>query len=94
MLAQISAITDILIIIFFSILITDDFPLYFKQFEVYFDDYKFVIPIIVVLRFYFQYLQGIILKRLELNISLNLRSYLFKEVFDKKLFSLRRLFFL
>ena len=36
MLAQISAITDILIIIFFSILITDDFPLYFKQFEVYF----------------------------------------------------------
>ena len=58
MLAQISAITDILIIIFFSILITDDFPLYFKQFEVYFDDYKFVIPIIVVLRFYFQYLQA------------------------------------
>mgnify|MGYP001291484910 FL=1 len=93
LLSQISAITDILIIIFFSILITDDFPSYLQQFDVYFDRYKFIIPVIVVLRFYFQYLQGIILKRLELNISLNLRGYLFKEVFEKRNYSVSDAYF-
>ncbi len=93
LLAQISAITDIIIIIFFSILITDDFPTYLVQYENLFENFKFFIPPIVILRFLFQYLQGSILKELELNISLNLRSYLFNEVFEKRNYSVSDAYF-
>ncbi len=93
LLAQISAATDIIIIIFFSILITDDFPSYLVQYEKFFVDLKFFIPPIVVFRFLFQYLQGSILKELELNISLNLRTYLFNEVFEKRNYSVSDAYF-
>ena len=64
LLAQISALTDILIILFFSVLITNDFPNFLIPYESQFEFFKYFIPIVVIFRYLFQYMQGVILKRL------------------------------
>ena len=92
-LAQISALTDISIIVFFSILITGDYPSIFKPFVNLFDSLKLVIPLLVILRFLFLYLQGIILKNLELNVNKNIKTYLLGEIFEKRNYSVSDAYF-
>ena len=87
LLAQISALTDILIILFFSVLITNDFPNFLIPYESQFEFFKYFIPIVVIFRYLFQYMQGVILKRLELNVALNLKTYFLKEIFDRRNYS-------
>tara|TARA_B100000925_G_scaffold291715_1_gene280941 strand:+ start:934 stop:2553 length:1620 start_codon:yes stop_codon:yes gene_type:complete len=93
LLAQISALTDILIILFFSVLITNDFPNFLIPYESQFEFFKYFIPIVVIFRYLFQYMQGVILKRLELNVALNLKTYFLKEIFDRRNYSVSDAYF-
>ena len=92
-LAQISALTDIFIIIFFSILITGDYPEVLSSIVDEFETLKFFIPVVVVLRFLFHYLQGVILKNLELNVNRNIKTYLLTEIFEKRNYSVSDAYF-
>tara|TARA_A100001015_G_scaffold153353_1_gene170182 strand:- start:833 stop:2443 length:1611 start_codon:yes stop_codon:yes gene_type:complete len=56
-------------------------------------DKSFLLPIIVVLRFLFNFLEKTNLKNLELEIQEKLRSYLLREVFNKSNYSISDSFF-
>ncbi len=91
--AQISALTDILIILFFSILITGEYPTFLTPYMDLFDRLKIFIPIVIIFRFLFQYLQGVILKKLELKVTLNMRTYLLEEIFNRRNYSVADAYF-
>ena len=91
--SQISALTDIIIILAFSILITGENPTFLVPYVDVFDKLKIFIPILVIFRFLFQYLQGIILKKLELKITLNMRIYLLEEIFTRRNYSIADSYF-
>lgn len=93
LLAQLSAFTDIAIIIFFSILITGDFPNILMNFSKQFETIKYLIPFLVIFRFLFHYLQGVILKTLELNVNKNIKTYLLGEIFEKRNYSVSDAYF-
>ena len=56
-------------------------------------DKSFLLPVIVVLRFVFNFLEKTNLKNLELEIQEKLRSYLLREVFNKSNYSISDSFF-
>ena len=93
LLAQLSALTDIAIIIFFSILITGDFPYILTNFSEQFETIKYLIPFLVICRFSFHYLQSVILKTLELNVNKNIKTYLLSEIFEKRNYSVSDAYF-
>jgi uncharacterized membrane protein YqiK len=76
---------DLLIIIIFSFVIeqTINQNLLIKQFTNYSSQNKWVLPVIVFLRFFFQYIDRMNLEILKLNVQENLRTYFIREVFDK-----------
>ena len=93
LLAQLSALTDIGIIVFFSILITGDFPNILINFSKQFETIKYIIPFLVIFRFLFHYLQGVILKTLELNVNKNIKTYFLSEIFEKRNYSVSDAYF-
>jgi len=86
---------DLLIIIIFAYLLedTDDKTGFINQLLVFFLDNKILIPILIILRFVFVYLDRMNLEILKLNIQINLRNYFINEVFDKGNYSVSDAFF-
>ena len=86
---------DLLIIIIFSFVIeqTINQNLLIKQFTNYSSQNKWVLPVIVFLRFFFQYIDRMNLEILKLNVQENLRTYFIREVFDKGNYSVADAFF-
>jgi ABC-type multidrug transport system fused ATPase/permease subunit len=86
---------DLLIIIIFSFVIeqTINQNLLIKQFTNYSSENKWVLPVIVFLRFFFQYIDRMNLEILKLNVQENLRTYFIREVFDKGNYSVADAFF-
>ena len=94
-LSQLTAAIDIIIIVLFATFITGnayDNPL-LVSFIDYVLIYKFLFPILVLLRFLFIYLQSMSLKNLELSIQKNLKVYLVNEVFEKRNYSVADAYF-
>ena len=94
-LSQLTAAIDIIIIVLFATFITGnayDNPL-LVSFIDYVLIYKFLFPILVLLRFLFIYLQSMSLKNLELSIQKNLKVYLINEVFEKRNYSVADAYF-
>ena len=94
-LSQLTAAADIALILFFSSLITgsyNDSNIFTSIVELVLS-YKIILPLIVILRFLFIYLQSVTLKRLELNIQENLKVYLLNEVFEKRNYSVADAYF-
>ncbi len=94
-LSQLTAASDIALILFFSSLITGSFNdnnLFTPIVEIVLN-FKIILPAIVILRFLFIYLQSITLKNLELNIQENLKVYLLTEVFEKRNYSVADAYF-
>ena len=87
-LTQVIAFTDILIILFFTSLFTDadvvsyEIGKFIKIFE-----FKILLPLIITFRYYAQYLQSVVLKRLEFQVQMNLRDYILTQVFENRNFS-------
>lgn len=94
-LSQLTAVIDIIIIVLFATFITGsayDNPLLVSLVD-YVLIYKFLFPILVLLRFLFIYLHSMSLKNLELSIQKNLKVYLVNEVFEKRNYSVADAYF-
>lgn len=94
-LSQLSVFADILIILFFAYLITGELstnenllPILETLFS-----FEVLLPAVVILRFSFNYLQNMILKKLELNIQKSLKTHLLKEIFEKRNYSIADAYF-
>ncbi len=93
--SQICAFFDIMIILLFAAILTGSFNLdnVLSPIIEFVLDYKIILPLIVFFRFYFIYLQNIMLKTLELEVRENINVFLLKEVFDKRNYSIADGFF-
>ena len=86
---------DLLIIIIFSYILeetTNKTGLVNQLLEL-FSENKILLPVIVILRFVFVYVDRMNLEVLKLNVQENLRTYFIKEVFDKGNYSVSDAFF-
>ena len=86
--AQLIALLDIIIILFFTYLITGTLsvPTVLYKFK-YLFDLEILLPILIILRYSFQYFQSMILRNMELNVNKNLKKYLLEEIFEQKNYS-------
>mgnify|MGYP001495967950 CR=1 FL=1 len=94
-LSQLTAATDVIIIVLFASFITGsgyDNPLLNKLLEIILE-YKYIFPVLVLFRFLFIYLQSMSLKNLELSIQKNLKVYTINEVFEKRNYSVADAYF-
>ncbi len=93
--SQLTAFSDILIILLFAAIITGAYDVenILSPIIEFALDYKFILPIIVLLRFWAIYYQSMLLKALELNVRENINVFLLKEVFDKRNYSIADGFF-
>jgi ATP-binding cassette subfamily B protein len=93
-LSQITAFSDLALIVVFSAVITGSYENgIISPLVTFFMDYKFLIPILVVSRFAFTYLQSMTMKKLELRVTRNIKVYLLKEVFEKRNYSVADAYF-
>ena len=89
-LSQLTALTDVVIIVLFATFITGNSyenPILSSAIDFIFE-YKIIFPALVLFRFLFIYLQSMSLKNLELSIQKNLKVYLVNEVFEKEIIRL------
>ncbi len=95
LLAQLTAVSDIAIIAIFASIIADQFTNIelINELILFILDFPILIAIMVVLRFIFLYFQQILIKNLEFNVNLNMKTYLLKEVFEKRNYSVADTYF-
>ena len=92
-LSNLSVVADILVIIVFSSLISNKISTENLIVE-YLVANKKLLPLIVILRFLFMYIEKMNLQSLQLSVRENLRIYLLEEVYKKVMLSLMQLFIL
>ena len=94
-LSQLSAFTDILIILFFTYFITNTVSSSEFLINILLNIFSFpiLLPVIIVLRYLFNYFQIMIIKKLELNVQKNLKVHLLKQVFEKRNYSVADAYF-
>ena len=94
-LSNLTAASDIGIILIFTSIITNSFqstnPLSFLV--QFFIDFKIFIPLLVCIRFLFVFGNSIIMKKLEFEITENLRTYFLDEIFDRSNYSISDAYF-
>tara|TARA_A100001015_G_scaffold317756_1_gene435548 strand:+ start:1397 stop:3016 length:1620 start_codon:yes stop_codon:yes gene_type:complete len=95
LLAQLTAVSDIAIIAIFASIIADQFTNIelINELILFILDFPILIAIMVVLRFIFLYFQQILIKNLEFNVNLNMKTYLLNEVFEKRNYSVADTYF-
>ena len=95
LLAQLTAVSDIAIIAIFASIIADQFTNIelINELILFILDLPILIAIMVVLRFIFLYFQQILIKNLEFNVNLNMKTYLLNEVFEKRNYSVADTYF-
>ena len=89
LLSQLSAFSDIFIILFFTFLITGRISAneYLLPYLESIFSITLFLPLIIVLRYGFNYFQIMILKNLELEVQKNLKVHLLGEIFNKRNYS-------
>lgn len=92
--SQITAFSDVAVIVLFSTIFTGDAgDGIIGEVVKALLSYKFIIPVIVVIRFYITYLQSMTMKKLEMTVTKNLKVNLLEEVFDKRNYSVSDAYF-
>ena len=88
-LSQLTAGTDLILIAVFAATIADQFTNIelLNQLIEYFIEYRILIVVLVVFRYVLNYLQFAILKKIELEVLLNLRTFMFNKVLEQKNYS-------
>ena len=88
-LTQASAYTDIGIIVIFSAIIVNQYTgiELLNNLIGLFVDNTFLIPVLVIFRFVFQYCQKMILKNIEINVNKNLKIHILGELLEQKNYS-------
>jgi len=94
-LSQLTAFTDIALISIFAAIVVDQFSGFYLVdiFLEFIVQNRITLLILVVLRFIFLYNQQMILKKIELSVSKNLRIYILSEIFDKRNYSVADSYF-
>lgn len=94
-LSQLSAFSDIMIILFFTFLITGNISTseYIEPYLETLFSFTFLLPLFIFLRYLFNYLQIMIIKNLELNVQKNLKVHLLSEIFEKRNYSVADAYF-
>ncbi|MDC2966913.1 ABC transporter ATP-binding protein/permease [Acidimicrobiaceae bacterium] len=88
-LTQVAAYTDIGIIVIFSAIIVDQYTgikLLNDLIELFVNNI-YLLPLLVIFRFVFQYLQKMILKNIEINVNKNLKIHILGELLEQKNYS-------
>ena len=88
-LTQIAAYTDIGIIVIFSAIIVDQYTgikVLNDLIEIFVTNI-YLLPLLVIFRFFFQYLQKMILKNIEINVNKNLKIHILGELLEQKNYS-------
>ncbi len=95
LLSQLTAVSDIAIIAIFASIIADQFTNieFINELILFILDYPILIAVLVAFRFIFLYLQQILIKNLEYNVNLNMKTYLLEEVFEKRNYSVADTYF-
>lgn len=92
--SQLIAFLDILIILFFSSVFTENFQIVGRlDFVNIIFDYKFLFPVVIAVRYILNFFQSTLLKNLELNVQNNLKAHFLSEVFNKRNFSSSDVYF-
>jgi ABC-type multidrug transport system fused ATPase/permease subunit len=88
LLTQLIAFADIGIILFFTTIFSDltVLPKELSYFNFLFE-VKILLPLIIAFRYYIQYLQSVVIKKLELAVQMNLKNYVLSQVFENRNFS-------
>jgi ATP-binding cassette subfamily B protein len=95
LLSQVTVLTDVLIISLFAFVISGEIIniTQIQNFIIFVFELDFILPFLVIFRFLFMYYQAIILKKIELDVSKNLRIYILKDIIDKRNYSIADSFF-
>jgi len=95
-LSQISAGTDLLLIGIFASIIADQFTnieLVNSLLKI-FMDYKFLIVFVVTFKYFINYIQYLLMRNLELSVTVSLKEYMFNKVLEQKNYSKADTFYL
>ena len=93
-LSQITVFSDVLLIVIFAAIITESVSESFFGFLIeFFLDNAFLLPFVVLLRFYVTYLLQMTMKKLEMAVSRNIKVHLLSEVFEKRNYSVADAYF-
>lgn len=94
-LSQLSAFTDVALIGIFAALIANQYTNIdlVNSFLNFILENKSLILIVVFLRYFFQYNQNMIIKKIEQNADKNLKVYLLEEIFEKRNYSVADSYF-
>ena len=92
--SQITAFSDVAIIVLFATIFTGDpGEGIIGEIVKLLLEYQFIIPLVVVVRFYVTYMQSMTLKKMEMNVTKNLKVHLMEEVFEKRNYSVADAYF-
>lgn len=94
-LSQLIAFIDIGIIAILSNLITNQFTSIeiINKILIYVSNNRFILLILVFLKFLFQYFQNMMLKRIEIAVNKNLKTYILNQIFHKRNYSVADSYF-
>ena len=87
-LTQLIAIADIGIILFFTTIFSEIsvLPEELQYFNFLFE-VRSLLPVMIAIRYLFQYLQSVVIKKLEQQVQMNLKNYILSQVFENRNFS-------
>lgn len=92
--SQATAFADVALIVLFSSIFTNDYSDgLVGMFINFLLDYKFLMPLLVIGRFYFTYQQTMLMKRLEFDVKASISVHMLNEVFEKRNFSVADAYF-
>ena len=85
-LSQITALSDVLLIVIFAAIITGSYADNFTAFLIqFFLDNTFLLPFVVIMRFYVTYLLAMTMKKLEFAVSRILKSIFYLKYLKKEI---------
>lgn len=89
-LSQLSAFTDVALIAIFAVIIVNQYTqiIFINNLLELILENKFLIILLVILRFLFNYQQSMILRKIEESSTKNLKVYLLNEIFNKRNYSI------
>lgn len=93
--SQLSVVTDVFLIGLFAFLIADQKT----NIEIVdslgsiFEQNRYLILLLIILRFVFLYYQSIILRKIEYRVTKNMKEYILREIFEKRNFSVSDTYF-
>ena len=86
-LSQVTAGTDLLLIGVFASIIANQYTNieYLNVVLNFFNENRFLVVLIILFRYFINYLQFIILKKIEIDVIVNLKKYMFRKFLNKRI---------